>query len=296
MLFIGQLTIFIFIILIQINWGKGSTPLDLFKFYVEDLKARYHEDKKLIKEILKDSKFQIQIMTTFENFVEIISNDKRANKLDAGNLKITFTNLLEKAELKERERVKEEQRKHKKLESNFKSLIKKLDCDQNSKYADFKEKLEKDEAFKVLKSEMDAERVFNEYINELQETCLHHIKRKKEKKRKKRSRTKSNSKSKSPSPIKMPTPKKAPSDEDDQAVNSAQMSKPYDPNKSENEGEIHTEDEIDVVMKPDNSPVKSSKKHKKTKKRKKKSVSKMINNKGHVDFSIWLDQYSMYSF
>ena len=34
----------------------GSTPLDLFKLYVDDLKARYHEDKKLIKEILKEKK------------------------------------------------------------------------------------------------------------------------------------------------------------------------------------------------------------------------------------------------
>ena len=31
----------------------GSTPLDLFKFYVEDLKARFSEEKKIIKEILK---------------------------------------------------------------------------------------------------------------------------------------------------------------------------------------------------------------------------------------------------
>ena len=32
---------------------QGSTPLDLFKFYVEDLKARFHDEKKIIKEILK---------------------------------------------------------------------------------------------------------------------------------------------------------------------------------------------------------------------------------------------------
>ena len=31
----------------------GSTPLDLFKFYVEDLKARLHEERKIVKEILK---------------------------------------------------------------------------------------------------------------------------------------------------------------------------------------------------------------------------------------------------
>lgn len=31
----------------------GSTPLDLFKFYVEDLKARFHDEKKVVKEILR---------------------------------------------------------------------------------------------------------------------------------------------------------------------------------------------------------------------------------------------------
>lgn len=33
--------------------STGSTPLDLFKFYVEDLKARYHDEKRIIKDILK---------------------------------------------------------------------------------------------------------------------------------------------------------------------------------------------------------------------------------------------------
>ena len=31
----------------------GSTPLDLFKFYVEELKARFSDEKKIIKDILK---------------------------------------------------------------------------------------------------------------------------------------------------------------------------------------------------------------------------------------------------
>ena len=31
----------------------GSTPLDLFKFYVEELKEQYGEDRKVIKDILQ---------------------------------------------------------------------------------------------------------------------------------------------------------------------------------------------------------------------------------------------------
>jgi len=71
----------------------GSTPLDLFKFYVEDLKARFHDEKKVVKEILKDKGYSIEIDSTLEKFAEIISTDKRAVNLDAGNIKLTFNNV-----------------------------------------------------------------------------------------------------------------------------------------------------------------------------------------------------------
>jgi len=71
----------------------GSTPLDLFKFYVEDLKARFHDEKKVVKEILKDKGYSIEIDSTVEKFAEIISTDKRAANLDAGNIKLTFNNV-----------------------------------------------------------------------------------------------------------------------------------------------------------------------------------------------------------
>lgn len=39
----------------------GSTPLDLFKFFVEELKSRFHDEKKIIKEILKEKGFDVQV-------------------------------------------------------------------------------------------------------------------------------------------------------------------------------------------------------------------------------------------
>ena len=38
---------------VSLSPTSGVTPLDLFKFYVEDLKARYHDEKRIIKDILK---------------------------------------------------------------------------------------------------------------------------------------------------------------------------------------------------------------------------------------------------
>ena len=98
---------------------SGSTPLDLFKFYVEDLKSRYTMEKKVIKEILKEKSFEVKPNTSFEDFANLVCDDNRSATLDAGNVKLTYNSLLEKAESKEKERVKEENRKLRKLETNF---------------------------------------------------------------------------------------------------------------------------------------------------------------------------------
>lgn len=112
--------------------SAGSTPLDLFKFYVEDLKARYHDEKRIIKDILKvsqrkselgvwgiilgticvitvktqrfcsrvsvlvftqDKGFLVEVNTSFDDFGSVISSDKRATTLDAGNIKLAFNSV-----------------------------------------------------------------------------------------------------------------------------------------------------------------------------------------------------------
>lgn len=75
---------------------NGSTPLDLFKFYVENLKARFHDEKKIIREILKEKQFVVQAKTSFEDFATVVCEDKRSASLDAGNVKLTYNSLLEK--------------------------------------------------------------------------------------------------------------------------------------------------------------------------------------------------------
>lgn len=45
--------------------SAGSTPLDLFKFYVEDLKSRFHDERKIIKEILKEKGFEVEVRTSY---------------------------------------------------------------------------------------------------------------------------------------------------------------------------------------------------------------------------------------
>ncbi|XP_014239361.1 pre-mRNA-processing factor 40 homolog A isoform X2 [Cimex lectularius] len=173
----------------------GSTPLDLFKFYVEDLKSRFHDERKIIKEILKEKSFEVEVTTTFEEFATVVCEDRRSATLDAGNVKLTYNALLEKAESREKERQKEDQRRQRKLEAGFRTLLRDYDVDYNTEWADVREKLSNEEAFRTLSIEADRLRIFKEYQQEVEESCSHHHTRskktKKSKKQKKRSRSRS---------------------------------------------------------------------------------------------------------
>merc|ERR1712080_551980 len=164
----------------------GSTPLDLFKFYVEDLKARFHDEKKIIREILKEKNFTVQTNTTFEEFATVVCEDNRSATLDAGNVKLTYNVLLEKAEAREKERLKEEARRQKKLESAFRSMLKDQNITAESTWEESRPKIERDPVFEQVILESERQRIFNDYITYLDETCYHkHCKTKKSKKKKK---------------------------------------------------------------------------------------------------------------
>ncbi|KAM8978186.1 pre-mRNA-processing factor 40 homolog B isoform 6-T6 [Sarcophilus harrisii] len=174
--------------------SAGSTPLDLFKFYVEDLKARFHDEKKIIKDILKDRGFSVEVNTAFEDFAHVISFDKRAAALDAGNIKLTFNSLLEKAEAREREREKEEARRLRRREAAFRSMLRQAApaLEPGTCWEEVRERFVCDSAFEQITLESERIRLFREF---LQSECQHfHIKGKKHgKKGKKHHRKRSHS-------------------------------------------------------------------------------------------------------
>ncbi|MBN3323974.1 PR40A factor, partial [Atractosteus spatula] len=177
----------------------GTTPLDLFKFYVEDLKARYHDEKRIIKDILKDKGFTVEVNTSFEDFGTVISSDKRATTLDAGNIKLAFNSLLEKAEAREREREKEEARKMKRKEAAFKSMLKQATppLEPDSVWESVRDRFIKESAFEDITLESERRRIFKDFIHVLEHECQHHHSKNKKhsKKSKKHHRKRSRSRS-----------------------------------------------------------------------------------------------------
>uniref|UniRef100_A0A3P8VTI4 Pre-mRNA-processing factor 40 homolog A n=1 Tax=Cynoglossus semilaevis TaxID=244447 RepID=A0A3P8VTI4_CYNSE len=177
----------------------GSTPLDLFKFYVEDLKARYHDEKRIIKDILKDKSFLVEVNTSFDDFGSIISSDKRATTLDAGNIKLAFNSLLEKAEAREREREKEEARKMKRKEAAFKNMLKQATppLEPEAAWEGVRDRFLKEPAFEDVTLESERKRIFKDFMHVLEHECQHHHSKTKKhsKKSKKHHRKRSRSRS-----------------------------------------------------------------------------------------------------
>ncbi|XP_023612106.1 pre-mRNA-processing factor 40 homolog B isoform X4 [Myotis lucifugus] len=136
----------------------GSTPLDLFKFYVEELKARFHDEKKIIKDILK---------------------------------------LLEKAEAREREREKEEARRLRRREAAFRSMLRQAvpALELGTAWEEVRERFVCDSAFEQITLESERIRLFREFLQVLETECQHlHMKgRKHGRKGKKHHRKRSHS-------------------------------------------------------------------------------------------------------
>uniref|UniRef100_A0A8C9A2I6 Pre-mRNA-processing factor 40 homolog B n=1 Tax=Prolemur simus TaxID=1328070 RepID=A0A8C9A2I6_PROSS len=155
----------------------GSTPLDLFKFYVEELKARFHDEKKIIKDILKDRGFCVEVNTAFEDFAHVISFDKRAAALDAGNIKLTFNSLLEKAEAREREREKEEARRMRRREAAFRSMLRQAvpALELGTTWEEVRERFVCDSAFEQITLESERIRLFREFLQVLEQTECQHL-------------------------------------------------------------------------------------------------------------------------
>jgi len=117
--------------------------------------------------------------------------------LDAGNVKMTFNALLEKADSKEKERLKEEQKKVKRMENNFRQMLAEDgSIGEGSKWEEVRAKFEGKPSFEEVPSEEERVRLFQEYIRDMEEACSHShgaSKASKKSKKKKRRRTPSTS-------------------------------------------------------------------------------------------------------
>ncbi|ELK36328.1 Pre-mRNA-processing factor 40 like protein B [Myotis davidii] len=123
----------------------------------------------------QDRGFCVEVNTAFEDFAHVISFDKRAAALDAGNIKLTFNSLLEKAEAREREREKEEARRLRRREAAFRSMLRQAvpALELGTAWEEVRERFVCDSAFEQITLESERIRLFREFLQVLETECQH---------------------------------------------------------------------------------------------------------------------------
>ncbi|KAK2161677.1 hypothetical protein NP493_1565g00027 [Ridgeia piscesae] len=146
-----------------------------------------------------EKNFAVDIETSFDLFTKWLTGDKRYLGLDAGNIKLTFNSLIEKAEAREKERLKEEARKQRRLESSFRNMLKQSapPLAVGDKWEDVRERFEKEPAFEAITTEADRARLMTEFLVAMEESCGHMCHHKKHSKKSRKQRRKSRSRSRS---------------------------------------------------------------------------------------------------
>lgn len=74
----------------------GSTPLDIFKFHVHDLKLAYNKDRKRVRKIMHNLDLKVTLEMPFSDFREKVRAEDPKNEIDATNLELYFKAQLDK--------------------------------------------------------------------------------------------------------------------------------------------------------------------------------------------------------
>lgn len=126
----------------------------------------------------------------------MVCEDKRSATLDAGNVKLTYNSLLEKAEAVEKEREKEKSRRIRKIENEIKTIWLDAGFSLKETWETAKSLVVEQDVYELYeKEERKVEDLWNSFNQESENTCSHHHsksrKSKKNRKHKKKSRTRS---------------------------------------------------------------------------------------------------------
>eukprot|EP00002_Diphylleia_rotans_P007137 TRINITY_DN1661_c0_g1_i5.p1 TRINITY_DN1661_c0_g1~~TRINITY_DN1661_c0_g1_i5.p1 ORF type:complete len:670 (+),score=161.36 TRINITY_DN1661_c0_g1_i5:56-2065(+) len=140
----------------------GTTPKEIFFDSLFELEDEYEEQKKVLKDLVKDVGLKITPTTTADELLVFFAKYERTHPFPKANIAAYIQELLEKAASKQ-----------KKLEKRYFRLLKKKRVDQASKFEEVKEKLASHSAYKDISTDDERAQLFAKYQAKLSEKENH---------------------------------------------------------------------------------------------------------------------------
>eukprot|EP01116_Phalansterium_solitarium_P011434 TRINITY_DN2710_c0_g1_i1.p1 TRINITY_DN2710_c0_g1~~TRINITY_DN2710_c0_g1_i1.p1 ORF type:complete len:663 (-),score=265.05 TRINITY_DN2710_c0_g1_i1:219-2207(-) len=178
----------------------GSLPAELYVDFLDEMEEKFEKDKKRVKDIIKERKFELTRQTTLDQLSDAVGSSSRYQTVHQFHRKAILEDLIaamkEKEVKEERRKEKDEERQQKKniqkfldLLEDYRKITKKLQ--PSTPWWEVRESISRQSNFDRITDEVERERLFAEYKSRLFKDSEAEIeKRKKEKKAKKEKKEK----------------------------------------------------------------------------------------------------------
>ncbi|KAL8766335.1 MAG: hypothetical protein Q9209_006862 [Squamulea sp. 1 TL-2023] len=152
--------------------GSGSTPLDLFWDIIEEEERALRVVRNDVYDVLEDKRYEVTPKTTFQDFLSLMSTDRRTDSLPDDTLSLIFARLQEKI-VRKSEHVQHANERHQRRNIDaLRSKIKHLSnppVSASTTWETVRPQIAHLEEFKALESDDLRSQAFEKVIRRLRE-------------------------------------------------------------------------------------------------------------------------------
>ncbi|KAI4264135.1 MAG: hypothetical protein L6R42_000748 [Xanthoria sp. 1 TBL-2021] len=152
--------------------GSGSTPLDLFWDVVEEEERTIRIVRNDVYDVLEDKRYEVTPKTTFQEFLALMSTDRRTTSISEDTLSLIFARLQEKVVRKSEHDQHANERHQRRNIDALRSKIKHLSnppITASSTWETIRPQIAHMEEFKALESDDLRRQAFEKVIRRLRE-------------------------------------------------------------------------------------------------------------------------------
>ncbi|KAF2657523.1 hypothetical protein K491DRAFT_767187 [Lophiostoma macrostomum CBS 122681] len=150
---------------------KGSRPIDLFWDALEEEDGKFRIQRRYALDVLQLKKYEVELSTTFETFVEVMRADSRTANFDEQSLRDIYAYVIGKVKKRAEENRRDSEYTERRAVDDFRSMLRHLESPilVTDSYESVRPRFEDTAEYRAIKTDSAREAAFDKYIRRLRE-------------------------------------------------------------------------------------------------------------------------------